>query len=369
LGTEAGQLFVSTDAGLTWTCVSEAFDGVNGLAFMADGTLLVGTESGVYHVLLGSPFALQMADFAELPSAILCLTVVEKLIYAGLVDGLWVSRDNGRSWQPDETLTARRFVWYAEDWLAGGPEEGVWQTADGGLTWQAIWEELPVLGLAVSGKEIWVSTEEGLVSSSDKGKSWQVAWERDEPLTALAAVEKTIWAGTGSGQVWRRGNSKWEAVAVPFVGQYLVGFLVVDGVLLAASWSATNNMLQLWRRTEANDWQLWFSQSSGAVLPQVAVSEGRALVGLGSHVYRLTETGWQRQRVASVEAPITAVCALPGGGWLTAVTDALLYSADGIEWQPVENGLQGEPIVALAVVEGQVVAGTADGKFWVNGGK
>jgi hypothetical protein len=128
-------------------------------------------------------------------------------------------------------------------------------------------------------------------------------------------------------------------------------------------------MLQLWRRTEANDWQLWFSQSSGAVLPQVAVSEGRALVGLGSHVYRLTVTGWQRQRVASVEAPITAVCALTGGGWLTAVTDALLYSADGIEWQPVENGLQGEPIVALAVVEGQVVAGTADGKFWVNGGK
>jgi hypothetical protein len=123
-------------------------------------------------------------------------------------------------------------------------------------------------------------------------------------------------------------------------------------------------MLQLWRRTD-DDWQMWFSQSAGAVLPQVAVREGRALVGLGSFVYRLTETGWQRQRVGSVDAPVTAVCALPDGGWVTAVTDALLYSADGVTWQPLENGLQGEPVVSLAIVAGKLVAGTAVGKMWV----
>jgi hypothetical protein len=68
---------------------------------------------------------LQIADFRELPSPILSLTVVGELVYAGLVDGLWVSGDKGRSWQPDTNLAARRMVWYVGDWLAGGPEEGV----------------------------------------------------------------------------------------------------------------------------------------------------------------------------------------------------------------------------------------------------
>jgi hypothetical protein len=136
-------------------------------------------------------------------------------------------------------------------------------------------------------------------------------------------------------------------------------------MLLAVVWSAANNLLQLWRWDEGGEWAVWFSQPAGAVLPQVAVSEGRAIVGLGSFVYRLTETGWQRQRVTSVDAPVTAVCSLPGGGWLAAVTDGLWQSADGVTWTAVENGLSGEPVVSLAVVGGNVVAGTAEGKVWV----
>jgi hypothetical protein len=54
------------------------------------------------------------------------------------------------------------------------------------------------------------------------------------------------------------------------------------------------------------------------------------------------------------------------GGWLTAVTDTLFYSADGVAWQAIENGLLGEPVVSLAVVAGKIVAGTAVGKVWVS---
>ena len=154
-------------------------------------------------------------------------------------------------------------------------------------------------------------------------------------------------------------------VATPFAGQQLVGFVAEGGMLLAVVWSAANNLLQLWRWDERGEWAVWFSQPAGAVLPQVAVSGEEALVGLGSFVYRWTEKGWQRQRVASVEAPVTAVCALPDGGWLAAVTDALRQSADGLSWVPVETGLSGESVVSLLVVNGQLVAGTAEGKVWV----
>jgi hypothetical protein len=421
LGTEAGELFVSTDAGLSWTCLGDEFDGVNALAFTADQILLVGTETTIYHVLPGSPFALQMARFAELPAPILSLAAVNGAVYAGLVDGLWLSQDNGRSWQPDTNLAARRFVWYcnqtANHWLAAGPEEGVWRVAgeeerraksegrgareeerrargeERGARgeWLVIWDEVPVLGVAATEREIWISTLEGLVVSADEGQSWQVAWESEEPLTALAVVNDVVWAGSGAGRVWRRVKGEergaksegrrakseerrvkgegvrgeWEEVVGPFAGGQLVGFVADGGMLLAVVWSAANNLLQLWRWDEGGEWAVWFSQPAGAVLPQVAVSEGRAIVGLGSFVYRLTETGWQRQRVTSVDAPVTAVCALPGGGWLAAVTDGLWQSADGVTWTAVENGLSGEPVVSLAVVGGNVVAGTAEGKVWV----
>jgi hypothetical protein len=99
-------------------------------------------------------------------------------------------------------------------------------------------------------------------------------------------------------------------------------------------------------------------------LPQVAVSGEVALVGLGSFVYRRIEKGWQRQRVGSVDTPVTALCALPGGGWMAAVTDGLWQSADGLTWTPVENDLSSESVVSLSVVEGKLVAGTAEGKVW-----
>ena len=65
-----------------------------------------------------------------------------------------------------------------------------------------------------------------------------------------------------------------------------------------------------------------------------------------------------------VDRPVTAVCALPGGGWLTAVTDQLLYADHEGRWAALENGLSGEVVVSLQVVGKQIMAGTADGKVW-----
>jgi hypothetical protein len=289
-------------------------------------------------------------------------------VYAGLVDGLSVSSDHGRSWQAAADLAARRLVWYvpqtAERWLAAGPEEGVWQTADGGRTWQMIWQEVPVLAVAATAEQIWLSTEAGIVTTADNGATWQMAWEYEEPLPALAVLGDRVWVGSGDGQVWRGTRGEWQAVTVPFAGQHLIGFLVVEAVLLAVVWG--DNRLQLWRRDEVDDWTLWFSQAAGAVLPHVAIRGEEAIVGLGSYIYRRTDNGWQRQRVASGDAPVTAVCAVSSGGWLTAVTDALLQSADGVHWAPVANGLRGEAVVSLVAAAGQLLAGTADGKVWVS---
>ena len=103
------------------------------------------------------------------------------------------------------------------------------------------------------------------------------------------------------------------------------------------------------------------TQDSRFVL--VVLDNGRQVTQMMSIAQRM-----KRQRVGSVDGPVTAVCALPGGGWIAAVTDGLWQSADGVAWVPLKNGLRGEPVVSLAVVNGQVVAGTAEGKVWVGAG-
>ncbi|MCB8946744.1 MAG: hypothetical protein H6653_01905 [Ardenticatenaceae bacterium] len=357
-----GALFKSEDAGQSFALVTDRFEAINALTFAPDGTLLIGTMTGIETV---------ETSISNLQSPVLSLNVVNGAVYAGLLDGLSVSLDNGRSWQSVPALAARRLTWYlpqaAGTWLAVGPEEGVWQTADGGQSWQSIWEDLPVLAVAATPDTVWVSGVDGVAVSANQGNTWQIVWQPEVAVTALAVVNGRLWSGDASGQVWQQVDGTWVKTAVPFAGQQLVGFLTPKpDQLLAVSWSASSQMLQLWRLAEADaEWSLWFEQKAGAVLPHVALGEASSLVGLGSYVYHLAEGRIQREKVGSVAGPVTAVCALPGGGWLTAVTDKLLHSEDGKAWAALENELPGEAVVSLQVLGNQLMAGTTEGKIWI----
>ena len=361
LGTQEGALFKSADAGQNFTLVTDKFEAINTLSFSSDGTLLIGTMSDVE--TLESPIS-------NLQSPVLSLNVVNGAVYAGLLDGLAASLDNGRSWHPISTLAARRLTWYlpqaADTWLAVGPEEGVWQTADGGQSWHTIWSELPVLAVATTADKIWVSGLDNVAVSANQGDTWQVAWQPGVAVTALAVVNGRIWAGDASGQIWRQGDRAWAQVAIPFAGQQFVGFITPTAdKLLAVSWSAASRMLQLWLLSETGaEWSLWFKQKAGAVLPHVAVNGASSLVGLGSYVYHLAGGRWRREKVGGVDRPVTAVCALPGRGWLTAITDQLIYAEDEGTWSALDNGLPGEVVVSLQVAGDRLMAGTSDGKVW-----
>jgi ligand-binding sensor domain-containing protein len=370
LGTEAGELHVSRDAGQSWKKESIQFEAINALAFDGVDSLLVGTMSGVTALALaGEKQPIEMTSSVDLPSPVFTLATIEDTFYAGLVEGLYKRRDE-QTWQAIRDLSARRFVWYLaqlpDHWLAGGPEEGVWRTADGGATWQSIWEITPLLALAALENQIWISTLEGIVTSRDQGESWQMAWEPDELIISLAAVRGSLWAGSQSGRVWQLAGGEWQPATVPFAGMQFVGFVASDEQLLAAVWAAETRTLQLWRPDPENgEWAMWFSQAAGATLPHVAWRDGKPLVGLGNALYRLAETGWQRQRLLDAEGAVTAICALESG-WLAAVTGHLLHSEDGAVWTEVGGDLSGQPVVALVRTGENLLAGTADGRVWVS---
>lgn len=333
----------------------------------------------------------------QVSSSVLSLNAVGSSLYAGLADGLHRSADDGRSWQFMSGLSARRFVWFfipASDlWLVGGPEEGVWcsnrctgtpDSTEAGC-WRPVWTDTPVLALAANGNRIWLSSETGVATSVDKGASWQSVLTSGTPITALAVTKRAVWAGSHDSRLWRgaldasSGNDSpgtggnWQAVTPPFAGSQMLGLFAREEVLLAAVWAmasgsaAGSGTITLWRsEDDGQSWSNWFSRPSRPVAPQLAFVDGdgnEALIGLGVDLYRSTASGWQRQRVTTPDAPITGLLPL-AGQTLMSLTDRLVVSAGGSEWESVESGVDGHSLAALGQSGEEVVVVTGDGQIW-----
>lgn len=381
VGTDSGQLFATHDAGHSWQLAATLPDPINALTFTPNNTLLIGsgTTISTLHPPLPTPHTpppTPHPPLSTLHSPILTLRHLNQTLYAGLMGDLVQSDDNGRSWQPVPHFTARRFVWFlpvsATRWLAAGPDEGVWQSDDGGQSWQPLWEG-SVLAIAATDEQIWLSLPDG-VAVYENG-DWQLAWESEEPVIALAiggngtrtsAEERgqVVWAGSASGKLWRNGRS----ISHPIPAGQLLGVWCHEGSVVTAVWH--NRTLQLWRSSDDGaSWHCWFNQPAAApLLPQLAFApDGTALVGSGSDLYwqkasQPATTSWRRQRLASQTAPITALWA-GSGGYVAALTDRLVFSADGEQWE-ARNWLAGEPVVRLTAVANTLLAATADGRLW-----
>ena len=379
VGGQDGELFVSTDAGQAWQLAAEGLGMINALAFSPLSSLLIGTANIIYRLPAGKtavyPFDLDECDSFDLPTAVLTLNDVADTLYAGLVDGLYQSQDDGRSWQPDPGLSARHFIWYLtplpDHWLAAGPEEAVWLSQNGGQSWQAIWDSEAVLAIAAVKGQIWVSTPDGVISSTDNGASWQVAFAPGAPITAMT-YGQVLWAGSPSGEVWRVIDDELQTTVVPYSNAQLLGLYAQGSVVITAVWSTETGMIQLWRTEDGGDqWQLWFSHSSHPMIPQVAFQDetgDTAVVGLGTNVFLQTATSWQRQNVTGKDAPITALLSNQGN-LLASFTDRLVSAESIDDWQSFTN-MVGYPIVALKNIpaeagSGQVFVGTADGRIFL----
>ena len=447
-GCETGELLISTDAGRSYHLAATGFEAITALTFTPQGSLLLGTAEGICRIegkelrsdtdLRGNgppnlpkrplesgegairPQHDAKPDFSSGPPAeglstsskplasVLTLSAVEGSLYAGLADGLYQSADDGRSWQSISGLSARRFVWCltpASDlWLVGGPEEGVWcsngSPGTPGSTdtdsWRSIWTDTPVLALAASENQIWLSSDTGVATSVDAGASWQSVLTSETPITALTVTKKAVWAGSHDSRLWHGvldgstgsgspandstgTGGNWQAVSPPFAGSQMLGLFARGEVLLAAVWvmadrsaaggpsTAESGTITLWRSEDDGlSWSNWFSRSSRPIAPQLVFVDDagcEALLGLGVDLYRSTAGTWQRQRLTTPDAPITGLLPL-ASQTLVALTDRLVVSVTESEWVPVETAVNGHPLAALTQSGDQIVVVTSDGQIW-----
>lgn len=373
VGCGTGELLISTDAGRTYRLAAAGFEAIETLLFTPQGSLLIGTPQGICRLEAKDIIegVLTRYSTSSLPAPVISLNTAGNTLYAGLAEGLYCSSDDGQSWQPVSGLSARRFVWGLTPgpdlWLAGGPEVGVWASQNGGQSWRSLEVDTPVLGLAATASQLWVSSPAGVATSTDGGTSWQHVFTSDILITALAVEGKAVWAGSHDSRLWRCvSGGAWQTVDTPFAGGQLLGLFAQRGVLVAAVWGAET--ITLWQSgDEGLNWARWFRAPSRPVTPQVIFADNGdhpALVGLGTDIHQLSTGGtWQRRKLTSQEALITALLPL-SNQTLVALTDQLIASTPDNQWLRVEAEVNGHPVAALEQSGDQLVVITSDGQVW-----
>ncbi len=225
-------------------------------------------------------------------------------IYAGTPTNLYKLTEDSRAWKHVNMRSGTSLN--LQDWLAGAiqlAEHGdrlylatdteILASADNGETWHSLGAhpEGPPRGFAVTDSGFYLALINGVYHSKDGKTSWVVLKDgmEVEKVRALAAVENTVFAGTGSG-LYRLNAEKWELLTVGPADKpeqkLTIHALASEAhrLYVAAGWELTN---QIGDRktimTGANWWSLYRSTDLGdtwyAIDPRKKLENERKLKG------------------------------------------------------------------------------------------
>jgi hypothetical protein len=328
-GFDNGDLYRSTDAGLSWTEVSGGLAGAP-LAFAFDGAnLIVGTGTGVF-------FSRDVISWVDVnvglgTSTLNALAVHRGSLYGATNGGGLFLYTNGLVWKnatsdlgKDDALA---IVSDGADLFVGTNGGGVYRSTDDGTSWNSDNNGLMdkhVTALAMSNGNLYAGTwGGGIFRSSDKGSSW-VALNTgldNKFITSVCAVGTRIFAGTrGGGVFFFQDNSTSWSMMNRGLTNLSVHALTVRGTNLLAGTSggvfvSTNNGAD------------WTARNNGLTSLDI-----RSLAASGTNL----------------------VAGTNGGG-------VFLSTDDGSTWTPLNNGLATFPVNCLAFAPNCLVAGTSGG--------
>lgn len=280
-----GGVFVSTNGGVSWEQMGRGLGGrdVFALAQAADGTLLAGTNHGIFALDEGSqygPSAIwrpvnRIANTVEKPSteiiagmrinmetkvktpAIELDSRVNALDLSGHVwlaateTGLLTSSDQGASWQGGPVMNADDYLSVAVrgKTMAAARQDGVVLSTDSGLTWMPM--QIPTMltrihRIAFSANgTLWLGAREGVYLTRDLGKSWlwiqRLPFRDVDDLSYDSGLGKMLVSSRSSEQIyaidpktlrWKWWQTGYRITLVRGAGERLLAASLSDGVLV-----------------------------------------------------------------------------------------------------------------------------------------
>jgi hypothetical protein len=326
-GTEADGLYRALDGGFTWEPCGQEIGlgaGINALLCTetANGEVwLAGTDEG--KIWRSTDDGGTWSLMCEVDGPVLVLAEGSDCLLAGASEhGLWASTDLGLTWHPNGDLCAwgfRRLHRAGERHLAAlAPAGGVWRSAGAGESWERVLEASlyePVLAYAMLGTT-WLAARAGGVWRGVAGAEPGLVLEAAEaPVVALAPSGGggVVWAGAADGALWSSDDEgvSWQALAVPFRGQRLLGlaFSPDDGTPLVGTFAGQREGASLWRLLDGR-WQLWLSRSdtwAGLALAGAGSRGEASWAALGGKPYAHTTSGWREIELPGHEDKVTSV--------------------------------------------------------------
>ena len=212
-----GGVFFSDDGGTQWKQVGDGLDGrdVFALALAEDGTVLAGTNSGI--------FALEPDSSAWTPRNIIANTIAKP--FADVVRGKHLTVEKHVK-VPLNVLSSRIFSLdlTGDAWLAS-TASGLYTSKDKGFTWQGgpAVGAIDYISVAAHGDVMVAARSSGVALSNDAGQTW---WPMGVP-TALTRIHQvafstdgTLWVGAREGVYFTRdkGNTWMWVHRLPLVG-------------------------------------------------------------------------------------------------------------------------------------------------------
>jgi hypothetical protein len=171
----------------------------------------------------GRSWTLSAAGLPGFATALAAHPSQAETVYAGTIQGVFVSHDRAQTWQPTGlrfdpppftfSFEVRAIAIDPSDpaRMYAGTWEGLYVSADGGATWQRVesrlFRDVTVSQIAVASTgAVYVGSDSGRISlfvSTDGGVSWRVRDRRGSAFTALAwirGVRRRSTPGGGSGR-------------------------------------------------------------------------------------------------------------------------------------------------------------------------
>ena len=238
--------------------------------------------------------------------------------FAGTHEGLYVSRDSGRTWKRDEGLPAAR-----------------------------------VTALTVGGERVFAATAEGLFVSPDGGRSWRASATAmaKARVRSLLAHRGRVWAGTDGRGVYvlDAGAADWRPIAAGLPDGAQVLALTPQGDTVVAGLYAKG----VYRQGPSEEW----TSAGPARAFRVHAAGDRLYAGLngggGGVLISDTPGTWVRSSGGLPEhSPIWAFADLGRSLLVGTSGPAAAYRTDtaGLLWTPSARGLpDGSSVLAFGV--------------------